>query len=545
MKSLALLPLMLFAGQADAREGAIDLGVSGGATFMDPLEVLGTSPSFSPRVGYWVNDTLLLEADIGFTIGETAIGTPDPFPFLSLTPRVNVVGRVWPDEPVNLLFVAGLGAWYKSIDDGGELNLPQGDGSDLDLLANAGPGVMIPLGDTLALRTDLRWMMSLGTENWENRGDAFMSWELTGGLALRIGGVKDTDKDGIADKLEGELNGVSCIDQPEDFDEWQDEDGCPDVDNDEDGILDVDDVDCPNDAEDMDEFNDEDGCPDLDNDEDGIPDEEDDCPMVTGVESGKGCPDEDGDGVVDKIDECQRDAANDEVGNAFGCPDGDADGVPDYRDSCPEEAGAEDASPFRSNGCATRVYATEDGLKVTEPVAWSGTSGRFKSSSNLLVDDISETIKGVRSLKTFEIQVFAEGDDDKALEVAQKRADNMMDVIVKDGASADRLTAKGVKAPKVEGDGPHPNVFIKATDKEEITGLKRRYTEPKKEAPKEEEKKEDDGAEKKAPRTPAPAPEEAKEEKPAEEKKTAPREAPAEEKKAEEKKADEGEGDKK
>jgi len=43
-------------------------------------------------------------------------------------------------------------------------------------------------------------------------------------------------------------------------------------DRDGDGIKD--DVDkCPDDPEDYDDFEDEDGCPDLDNDKDGIPDE--------------------------------------------------------------------------------------------------------------------------------------------------------------------------------------------------------------------------------------------------------------------------------
>ncbi|MFP6684560.1 MAG: thrombospondin, partial [Polyangiaceae bacterium] len=48
-------------------------------------------------------------------------------------------------------------------------------------------------------------------------------------------------------------------------------------DNDSDGILDVDDR-CPNDPEDFDGFEDEDGCPDPDNDGDGIADVDDACP---------------------------------------------------------------------------------------------------------------------------------------------------------------------------------------------------------------------------------------------------------------------------
>jgi outer membrane protein OmpA-like peptidoglycan-associated protein len=66
----------------------------------------------------------------------------------------------------------------------------------------------------------------------------------------------DTDGDGL-------LNNVDkCPDQPEDFDEFEDADGCPDPDNDQDGIADVDDK-CPLEPEIFNEVDDEDGCPDF------------------------------------------------------------------------------------------------------------------------------------------------------------------------------------------------------------------------------------------------------------------------------------------
>jgi outer membrane protein OmpA-like peptidoglycan-associated protein len=61
-------------------------------------------------------------------------------------------------------------------------------------------------------------------------------------------------------------------------------------DSDGDGLLD--DVDqCPNDAEDFDGFQDEDGCPDLDNDGDGVPDRVDNCPDEPGTVENHGCQD--------------------------------------------------------------------------------------------------------------------------------------------------------------------------------------------------------------------------------------------------------------
>ncbi|HEY0714264.1 MAG TPA: transporter, partial [Polyangia bacterium] len=54
--------------------------------------------------------------------------------------------------------------------------------------------------------------------------------------------IGDRDHDGYKDDVD------LCPDDPEDFDDFEDEDGCPDPDNDKDGILDVDDK-CPNDPE--------------------------------------------------------------------------------------------------------------------------------------------------------------------------------------------------------------------------------------------------------------------------------------------------------
>jgi outer membrane protein OmpA-like peptidoglycan-associated protein len=62
------------------------------------------------------------------------------------------------------------------------------------------------------------------------------------------------------------------------------------VDTDGDGILDQDDA-CPTEPEDFDRFEDTDGCPDLDNDADGILDLDDACPDVAGPRENDGCPD--------------------------------------------------------------------------------------------------------------------------------------------------------------------------------------------------------------------------------------------------------------
>lgn len=79
--------------------------------------------------------------------------------------------------------------------------------------------------------------------------------------------------------------------------------------------------------EDWDGFEDDDGCPDLDHDNDGIPNWDDHCPDRKGVVEQSGCPwpdadDRDLDGIADLIDRCPSEA---ETINAFvdtdGCPD--------------------------------------------------------------------------------------------------------------------------------------------------------------------------------------------------------------------------------
>lgn len=141
------------------------------------------------------------------------------------------------------------------------------------------------------------------------------------GLSYKLWSKRDSDGDNIEDKLD------KCPFEPEDFDGYQDDDGCPDPDNDGDGIIDVKDL-CQNIAEDLDGFQDDDGCPDLDNDKDGIEDAIDGCPDLAedfdGFEDADGCPDldNDKDGILDEKDLCDNEA---EVFNGYldddGCPD--------------------------------------------------------------------------------------------------------------------------------------------------------------------------------------------------------------------------------
>jgi OmpA-OmpF porin, OOP family len=217
-------------------------------------------------------------------------------------------------------------------------------------------------GPSTAIEGDLgvRW----------TEGDLMMTWIVGTAFSGGVGGpafrgvyglswaprTHDQDRDGIGDDAER----PDCRNLAEDPDGFEDDDGCPDLDNDADQIGDADDR-CPHEAADLDRDEDMDGCTDraADADRDGIGDAEDSCPGEAedrdGDEDEDGCPDldRDGDGVPEPADRCasepeDRDAFEDDDG----CPDpdNDSDGVGDVDDRCPSEA--EDRDSFEDqDGC--------------------------------------------------------------------------------------------------------------------------------------------------------------------------------------------------
>ena len=205
----------------------------------------------------------------------------------------------------------------------------------------------------------------------------------------------DWDGDGIIN--DNDL----CPDEAEDFDGYQDEDGCPDVDNDGDGILDVNDK-CPNEAEDYDAYQDEDGCPDVDNDGDGIPDVKDKCPNKAedydGYQDEDGCPDvdNDGDGILDVNDKCPNEAEDiDGYQDEDGCPDidNDGDGILDVKDKCPNEA--EDFEGYEDeDGCpdgGAKISAEKFTLPADE--IFSPNSSLIKVEGKKSLDEVVMQLK--------------------------------------------------------------------------------------------------------------------------------------------------------
>ena len=157
--------------------------------------------------------------------------------------------------------------------------IPRSAVRSLDVSVMAGLGV--------AWRVTPRWAASVEVRLDRGFRDAFASGVASNNqavlLALSIGyTVNDDDGDGVSNARD------RCPTEAEDWNGYQDSDGCPDADNDNDGVL-VGDDQCPEEPEDFDGFQDEDGCPDPDNDGDGFLDHADACPDEAFPRMG-GCP---------------------------------------------------------------------------------------------------------------------------------------------------------------------------------------------------------------------------------------------------------------
>jgi OmpA-OmpF porin, OOP family len=259
--------------------------------------------------------------------------------------------------------------------------------------------------------------------------------------------VGDRDGDGIKDDLD------RCPDAPEDFDGWEDEDGCPDPDNDHDGIPDELDR-CP----DIPGVAANDGCPEGnpgDRDGDGIPDELDRCPDdpedKDGFEDEDGCPDPDNDrdGILDVDDLCPNEPEDfDGFEDHDGCPDpdNDHDRIPDKDDRCPNEPetynGYQDADGCPDHSVVARV---EGGITTLQPINFEYDRAVIKPDSYYILDAVVATMNGYPDIELIEVQGHTDerGDDDYNLDLSRRRAAAVVAYLVEHGVDPKRLTSRG------------------------------------------------------------------------------------------------------
>ncbi len=224
----------------------------------------------------------------------------------------------------------------------------------------------------------------------------------------------DRDGDGYLDPDD------KCVDQPENYNGFEDLDGCPDdPDTDGDGLLDSVDA-CVMEPEDVDQYLDGDGCPEPDNDLDTILDAADKCPLDAedpdGFEDENGCPD----------------------------PDNDGDTVPDLTDQCPNTPGQKDQDPL---GCPTKpalVVVTDCEVKITQQIHFEFNKDKIRKESFPVLDAVVEVLQKNASIK-LEVQGHT---DDKGSpkynkDLSNRRAGSVMKYLVSHGVPADRLTSAG------------------------------------------------------------------------------------------------------
>ncbi len=266
--------------------------------------------------------------------------------------------------------------------------------------------------------------------------DFYLSGKI--GFSINLWNKRDSDNDGITDDVD------KCIYEAEDFDGFQDEDGCPDYDNDNDGISDYEDG-CQNVAEDFDGFQDDDGCPELDNDGDGILDENDKCINLAedfdGFQDEDGCPDldNDNDGIEDDKDKCPDAAEN---YNGFQDDDG-----------CPDKAPKVKRKPKRVKKVKPKTKQKERKKKdanaprsflIHSEATFNDKSAQIKSSSYSELNKIVEQLKKYPNTNwRIEAYIDKQNSSIEANRITQNQANAILNYFISKGLSASKFQIMG------------------------------------------------------------------------------------------------------
>jgi len=223
----------------------------------------------------------------------------------------------------------------------------------------------------------------------------------------------DADGDGYADPFD------QCPTKPENYNGYQDEDGCPDdPDTDRDGIADSVDQ-CELNPEDKDAYLDTDGCPEPDNDLDGLLDAADKCPNepedLDGYEDEDGCPD----------------------------PDNDKDSVPDVKDQCPNEIGSTTQEPLGCPGNRLAVV-TDCEVKITQQIHFETNKDKIRPESFPVLDAVADVLAKNPKI-TLEVQGHTDNKGAAAYnkDLSNRRAQSVMKYLTAHGVTNSRLTAQG------------------------------------------------------------------------------------------------------
>ncbi len=372
---------------AENRAGAVSVSPLIGGYIFDDDQSIRNDPTYGVVLGYNITERIGIEGAFNYVDTDVRSATlsnrVDAYVY-----RLEGLYHFMADKDVLPYIAIGAGAITIDVD----------GSSETDILADYGAGIKFFLTESLAVRTGVRHIISFDDTNHN------ILYKL--GLSYLIGAKPekappmpmDSDGDGVPDNMDkcaGSPKGVSVK-----------SDGCP-----------------------------------MDSDGDGVPDYNDKCPDTPKDVSvgSSGCPgDADGDGVFDERDKCSGTPAGAPVDNA-GCPtDSDGDGIADYMDKC------------KATLTGIKVDAKGCPLPIKEKVSIE-LNVEFVSKSAIVRNVYHEPIQKVANfLNTYpdtiavvEGHTDSEGDEERNLQLSQKRAENVMQHLVDFGIHPSRLRAEG------------------------------------------------------------------------------------------------------
>jgi len=302
MNRIALAFVAVLAMSHGARAG-VEVGGTAGIHLFSEQNTLGSpdntvtqgnSSLFAVRFGIFFTPMFGLELEGGLIPTESRGGVAT-FDIYDITARAAFVAQFRADDPSHTIlpFVSAGGGIMRVVKhtamDPNAFELETG------FMGFVGGGIKYRATGAWGVRADARLLIPVPSDGFAADFEVLLSLYREFGRKSAPKAEpppkeeKDTDGDGIADATD------KCPKEAEDKDDFEDDDGCPDLDNDKDGIADATDK-CAKEPEDKDSFEDDDGCPDPDNDKDGVADASDKCAdkpeTRNGFEDDDGCPDE-------------------------------------------------------------------------------------------------------------------------------------------------------------------------------------------------------------------------------------------------------------
>lgn len=419
--SLMVLGLLGFSQNAQSNPKAGQFFISpmfGGHWFEGNQDPFGDDATLEHGItyglgfGYQMTKSLGLELVVNYTDSESNPMDKD----LDAYPvRLDLFYNLTKDSAFVPYVAAGAGIMEWS---------QQGYDNDTDTLFNYGFGVKYFMTDNIALRADVRHLIT---------NDELQSNMLyTVGFVFAFGGEEEKAVEPVAPVEEPEEEPVAVQEEEKPVEA----EAVAEVDSDGDGIVDSLDkcADTPSGIK-----VDENGCP-ADSDGDGVTDDKDNCPGTpAGAKvTSDGCPyDTDGDGVIDDKDKCPNTPKGTKV-DGYGCPvvekpvvkDSDNDGVADDKDKCKD---------------------TPAGANVNAHGCWVVKDLYFKTGKSVIMEDskknVDEVIVVMQKNPDMKIEVQGYTDNKGSVKMNQKlsekRAKAVMDYMVSKGVAKNRITAKG------------------------------------------------------------------------------------------------------